>query len=165
MRKSRACNSCDFVSVQLGSFRRRLNIIMEKFLTSATMGTLLLFKQTIWEDMWKLTFEKTTHMQLLWLKWNYGGHCFFSFIPKIGQNSASLGIIPKKQLFTSSLTIFKHLIEQMQSNIRCMCVVFSNVSFHMSSQNACLNRCKVTIAAEMQNFSIIILKHLLKSPD
>ena len=46
------------------------------------------------------------------------------------------------------------LIEQMQSHISCMCVVFSNVSFHMSSQIAWLNRCKVTRVADMQNFSI-----------
>ena len=35
----------------------------------------------------------------------------------------------------------------MQSHNTCMCVVFSNVSFHMSSQIACLNRCKVTRVA------------------
>ena len=35
-----------------------------------------------------------------------------------------------------------------------MCVIFSNVSFHMSSQIAWLNRCKVTRVADMQNFSI-----------
>ena len=46
------------------------------------------------------------------------------------------------------------LIEQMQSHISCMCVVFSNVSFHISSQIACLNRCKVTIVADVRNFSI-----------
>ena len=51
--------------------------------------------------------------------------------------------------------VFSHrLIEQMQSHISCMCVVFSNVSFHVSFQIACLNRCKGTIAADMQNFSI-----------
>ena len=42
----------------------------------------------------------------------------------------------------------------MQSHISCMCVLFSNVSFHVSSQNACLNRCKVTRVADMRNFSI-----------
>ena len=46
------------------------------------------------------------------------------------------------------------LIEQMQSHISCMCVLFSNVSFHVSSQNACLNRCKVTRVADMQNFPL-----------
>ena len=46
------------------------------------------------------------------------------------------------------------LIEQMQCHISCMCLIFSNVSFHVSSQNACLNRCKVTRVADMQNFSI-----------
>ena len=33
----------------------------------ATIVTLHLFKQAIWEDTWKLTFEKITHMQLMWL--------------------------------------------------------------------------------------------------
>ena len=32
-----------------------------------------------------------------------------------------------------------------QCHISCMCVIFLNVYFHMCSQIACLNRCKVTI--------------------
>ena len=58
---------------------------MEKFRTSATIVTFHLFKQAIWEHvwkhtieemsnmqlmwehMWKSTFEKMTHMQLMWL--------------------------------------------------------------------------------------------------
>ena len=43
------------------------NHLMEKFCISATLVTLHLFKQVIWKDTWKLTFEKTTHMQLMWL--------------------------------------------------------------------------------------------------
>ena len=43
------------------------NHLMEKFCISATLVTLHLFNQAIWEDMWKLTFEKITHMQLMWL--------------------------------------------------------------------------------------------------
>ena len=46
----------------------------------------------------------------------------------------------------------------MQIHISCMCVIFSNVSFHMCSQIASLNRCKVTIVADVQNFSSIISK-------
>ena len=34
-----------------------------------------------------------------------------------------------------------------------MCVVFLNVSFHVSSNIAYLNRCKVTKVADVQNFS------------
>ena len=45
------------------------------------------------------------------------------------------------------------LIEQMQSHISCMCVIFSNVSFQVSSKIAYLNRCKVTRVADVQNFS------------
>ena len=41
----------------------------------------------------------------------------------------------------------------MQSHISCMCVIFPNVSYHVSSQIACLNRCKVTRVADVQNFS------------
>ena len=43
------------------------NHLMEKFRISATLVTLHLFKQVIWKDTWKLTFRKTTHMQLMWL--------------------------------------------------------------------------------------------------
>ena len=43
-------------------------------------------------------------------------------------------------------------------HISCMCVIFSNVSFHMCSQIASLNRCKVTIVADVQNFSSMISK-------
>ena len=43
------------------------NHLMKKFRTSATLVSLNLFKQVIWEDTWKLTFEKITHMQLMWL--------------------------------------------------------------------------------------------------
>ena len=50
-------------------------------------------------------------------------------------------------------------------HISCMCVIFSNVSFHTCSQIASLNRCKVTIVADVQNFSIMISKRLLKLPD
>ena len=39
------------------------------------------------------------------------------------------------------------LLEQMKSHNSCMCVIFLNVSFHVYSQIACLNRCKVTIVA------------------
>ena len=45
-------------------------------------------------------------------------------------------------------TVFSYcLLEQMQSHISCMSSIFLNVSFHMSSRIACLNRCKVTIVA------------------
>ena len=57
------------------------------------------------------------------------------------------------------------LVEQIQCHISCMCVVFSNVSFHMSSQIVCLNRSKVPIVADVRNFSIIIFKRLLKLPN
>ena len=83
------------------------------------------------------------------------------------------------------------LLEQMQSHISCMCVIFSNVRLHksshiacfkgckvtfvtcvifsnfrlhISSQINCFNRCKVTIVTEVRNFSIIFFKRLLKSP-
>ena len=42
----------------------------------------------------------------------------------------------------------------MQSHNSSMCVVFSNVSFHMSSQIVCLYRCKVTMVADIPNFAI-----------
>ena len=38
------------------------------------------------------------------------------------------------------------LFEDMQSHISCICVIFSEVCFHMCSQT-CLNRCKVTFVA------------------
>ena len=44
---------------------------MEKFCTYATIATLHLFKQAIWEHMWKHTFKEMTNMQLMWL-------CIFS---------------------------------------------------------------------------------------
>ena len=38
---------------------------MEKFCTSATIVTLHLFKQAIWEHMWKHTIEEMTNMQIM----------------------------------------------------------------------------------------------------
>ena len=86
-------------------------------------------------------------------------------------------------------TLSNCLIEDMQSHISCICVIFSEVCFHMCSQT-CLNRCKVTfvacvrftqmlyytsplkspawtvtIVADVRNFSIMISKRLLKLPD
>ena len=46
------------------------------------------------------------------------------------------------------------LLQQMKSHISCICEIFPNVTLHISSQIACLNRCKVTIVAEMRNFAI-----------
>ena len=45
------------------------------------------------------------------------------------------------------------LLEQMQIHISCTCVIFSNVSFHICCQIA-----KVTIIADVRNFSIMIFK-------
>ena len=45
------------------------------------------------------------------------------------------------------------LFEQMQSHISCMCLIFSNVSFHVSSKIAYLNKCKVTIVENFSNIS------------
>ena len=59
----------NFTSVQADDLRRRLEIIMEKFRTSAIIVTLHLFKQAIWEDMCNITFGKIAHMQLMWLMW------------------------------------------------------------------------------------------------
>ena len=44
----------------------------------------------------------------------------------------------------------------MQSHISCIFVISSIVCFHTCSQIACLNRCKVSIVADVQNFSIKI---------
>ena len=63
------------------------NHLMEKFRISATLVTLHLFKQAFWEDTWKLTFEKTTHMQLIWLcicsikrfEWTFENHLMEKF--------------------------------------------------------------------------------------
>ena len=55
------------------------------------------------------------------------------------------------------------LVEQMQSHISCKCVIFSNVSFHVSSQIACLNRCKVTIVACLRSVCHKIVHVLLCS--
>ena len=55
-----------------------------------------------------------------------------------------------------------HLLQQIQSHISRMCVIFSNVSFHMYSQIAHLNRYKVTIVADVQNFSIVPQKPMRK---
>ena len=41
------------------------------------------------------------------------------------------------------------LIEDMQSHISCICVIFSDVCFHRCSQIACLNRCKGKIVADV----------------
>ena len=56
------------------------------------------------------------------------------------------------------------LIEHMQSHISCMCVIFSNVSFHVSSQIACLNKCKVTIVACVRFPQMLDYTCPLKSP-
>ena len=68
-------------------------------------------------------------------------------------NSCKVTIIGDAQnLF---LNVFSsRLFQQMQSHNSCMCVIFSNGSFHMSSQIAYLNRCKVTIVADVRNSSI-----------
>ena len=51
----------------------------------------------------------------------------------------------------------------MQSHISCMCVIFLNVSFHVYSQVACLNRCKVTIVACLRSVCHKIVHVLLCS--
>ena len=56
------------------------------------------------------------------------------------------------------------LLEQMQIHISCMCVIFSNVSFHMCSQIAFLNRCKVTIVACERFSEMLFYTCPLKSP-
>ena len=56
------------------------------------------------------------------------------------------------------------LLEQMQSHIICMFVIFSRVSIQMCSQIACLSKCKITIVVDVRDFPIIISKRLLKSP-
>ena len=53
-------------------------------------------------------------------------------------------------------TLSNCLIEDMQSHISCICVIFSDVCFHMCSQIACLNRCKGKIVADVWNFSNMI---------
>ena len=60
------CNHCDFASVQADDLRRHMKTNIWENHTHGTIVTLHLFKQAIWEDMWKLTFEKNTRMQLSW---------------------------------------------------------------------------------------------------
>ena len=50
------------------------------------------------------------------------------------------------------------LLEKMQRHISCIFVISSIVCFHTCSQIACLNRCKVAIVADVQNFSSMIYK-------
>ena len=64
---SHICNFCDFASNQAGNLRIHVKTNNLEHHTHATNVTLHLFNQAIWEDMWKLTFEKNTHMQLLWV--------------------------------------------------------------------------------------------------
>ena len=53
----------------------------------------------------------------------------------------------------------KCLLNQMQSHISCMCVIFPNVSFHVSSQIAFLNICKLTLIVCLW-FSRILVFHM-----
>ena len=83
----------------------------------------------------------------------------FSHVPQIAcLNRCKVKIIADMRNFSIkwfSKVFSNCLIEQMQSHISCMCVIFSSMSFHMSSQIdlqtssqiAWLNRCKVKIVA------------------
>ena len=61
------CNYCDFASVQAGDLRARVKTHNRRNDKYATNVSLHLFKQAMWGDMWKQTFQKIAHMQLMWL--------------------------------------------------------------------------------------------------
>ena len=63
---SHICNYCDFASVQSGDLRRHVKTSIWENHTHATNVTLHLFKQAIWEHVWKHTIEEMTNMQLMW---------------------------------------------------------------------------------------------------
>ena len=61
------CNYCNFASVQAGDLRAHVKTHNRRNDKYATNVTLHLFKQAMWGDMWKQTFQKIAHMQLMWL--------------------------------------------------------------------------------------------------
>ena len=85
------------------------------------------------------------------------GNCPSQNCPKEGNSEVGNSTLTYAKLIYLQLcdflkcyfsTVFSYcLLEQMQSHISCMSSIFLNVSLHMSSRIACLNRCKVTIVA------------------
>ena len=67
LRKWHTCNYCDFASLQAGDLRAHVKTHNRRNDKYATNVTLHLFKQAMWGDMWKQTFQKIAHMQLMWL--------------------------------------------------------------------------------------------------
>ena len=69
--KSNKCNLCDYACSQHGNFRNHLKHTAEKSQTNATSGILHLFRQAIWERIWKFTVQ----MQPMWF-YTYQGRRF-----------------------------------------------------------------------------------------
>ena len=100
-----------------------------------------------------LTRCKVTLVACVWFSQMLVFTCLLKSPASKDAKSQELQMCKNSPLLFSSV-FSNRLIEQMQSHISCMCVVFSNVSFHVSFQITCLNRCKVTRVADMRNFSI-----------
>ena len=99
---------------------------------------------------------KVTLVACVWFSQIWVSTCLLKSPAWIYEKSQELQICEMIKWFSNVFS--NRLIEQMQSHNSCMCVIFSNVSFHVCSQIACLNRCKLTIVADVRNFSIMIFK-------
>ena len=88
LRKAHTCNKCEFASGQVGDLRKHVKTKISENRSHATIVTLHLFKQAIWEHMWKYTFKKMTHMQLMW-------HCIIVYLQS-GNLRRRLEIIMEK---------------------------------------------------------------------
>ena len=79
--------------------------------------------------------------------------CFYRCKGTIEENVRNFSIKWFSNVFSNCL------LDQMQSHISCMCVIFPNVSFHVSSQIAFLNICKLTLIVCLW-FSRILVFHM-----